>query len=78
MMNVNLSVVQKPACVGFGDLDDVFFHIFSHQACRCKNTMDLKQKMIADANLEMERLSADIQKVLAVDRCFTFERKYDS
>ena len=40
--------------------------------------MDLKQKMIADANLEMERLSADIQKVLAVDRCFTFERKYVS
>jgi DNA repair exonuclease SbcCD ATPase subunit len=31
----------------------------------CKNTMDLKQKMIADANLEMERLSADIQKGLS-------------
>jgi DNA repair exonuclease SbcCD ATPase subunit len=42
--------------------EEVRFAVYSEW---CKNTMDLKQKMIADANLEMERLSADIQKGLS-------------
>merc|ERR1719473_1681095 len=42
--------------------EEVRFSVYTEW---CKNTMDLKQKMIADANLEMERLSADIQKGLS-------------
>jgi hypothetical protein len=38
---------------------------FSTYTQWCQSTMDLKQKMIADGNLEMERLSADIQKGLS-------------
>jgi hypothetical protein len=42
--------------------EEVRFSVYTEW---CKNTMDLKQKMIADANLEMERLSASIQKGLS-------------